>query len=287
MAELFDRQVHQLVFVSAILLLVTMGISFVLPLDHPDAFAADHSERVAWLVENRSSFVLGWLNQIAAMVTLTIVLGGFAWLARLKSPMAALLAGLVLFASFIAFIVPKFIAVWTLPQLAQTAHLATGSTMADALLAMLNVSIPYSLFTSFDYLGFWLYAVFALLVFRHVWGECLSRKLASVSLFVFGAAYHLVVGGVLSGSISTETIEAYALTVSLLLVLIALFALGISIITLFLAIESLACIIFSGNCDVIDLLILDSRGRVVVMFAIGYGFLLAALLKSIISRLKN
>jgi hypothetical protein len=89
----------------------------------------------------------------------------------------------------IFFIIPKFIAIWTIPQLVQAISTgATSAELADPLLRILNVSIPFSLYTSFDYLGFWLYAVFGLLVAGPLFGESLSSKVATICSGVFGAA---------------------------------------------------------------------------------------------------
>jgi hypothetical protein len=56
---------------------------------------------------------------------------------------------MVVLMSAVAFIIPKFIAVWTIPLLADTITAdGVDVEMADALLLLLNVSIPFSLFTS-------------------------------------------------------------------------------------------------------------------------------------------
>ena len=97
---------------------------------------------------------------------------------------------MVVLMSVVAFFIPKFIAVWTIPLLADTiASGAAGAELADPLLRLLNVSVPFSLYTSFDYLGFWLYSVFALLVAAPLYGEALSLKISSISLGVFGVIY--------------------------------------------------------------------------------------------------
>jgi hypothetical protein len=64
------------------------------------------------------------------------------------------------------------------------------SDLADPLLRLLNVSIRFSLYTSFDYLGFWLYAVFGLLVAGALYGENMSAKITAVTVGVFGFVYH-------------------------------------------------------------------------------------------------
>ena len=228
MSPTLDPQIHRLAFWSAVILLVAIVVSFALPLDVPGGADASHQDRVDWLLANRGTFILAWINQIVAMATLTGTFAGFARILRKRSPLAALLASLVLLTSFIAFIIPKFMAVWTIPLLAQA---ATGGgpnqEMADAMLTLLNVSAPYSLFTSFDYLGFWLYAVFGLLVARPLFGGDLWSKAAALSFGVYGVAYHVVVAAILLGSVPAHAIETYALSLSMLLVLPPLLALAL------------------------------------------------------------
>jgi hypothetical protein len=67
-----------------------------------------------------------------------------AWHIATKNPLRAILAALVIFLSVVAFIIPKFIEVWTIPQLATAvATGAVGADMAGKLLILLNVSIPF------------------------------------------------------------------------------------------------------------------------------------------------
>ena len=89
-----------------------------------------------------------------------------AWHIAQKYPLTAIVAAMVTLMSVLVFIIPKFMAVWTIPLLGEAiATEATGAEMADTLLRLLNVSIPFSLYTSFDYLGFWLYGVFGCLLY--------------------------------------------------------------------------------------------------------------------------
>lgn len=89
--------------------------------------------------------------------------------------------------------------------------------MADALLLLLNVSIPFSLYTSFDYLGFWLYSVFALLVAAPLFGQAITLKISSISLGLFGFIYQILMVALWMGAISPQEIEVYFLGASLLL----------------------------------------------------------------------
>jgi hypothetical protein len=129
---------------------------------------------------------------------------------------------MVVLLSVVAFIITKFIAVWTIPQLAQIISSgATGTELADPLLSLLNVSIPFSLYTSFDYLGFWLYAVFGLLVAGPLYGETMSSKVAAVTAGVFGVLFHGLLAALLLGAVTSPDIESWFMSVfALLLILV-------------------------------------------------------------------
>jgi hypothetical protein len=133
----------------------------------------------------------------------------------------AILAAMVVLMSVVAFIIPKFIAVWTIPMLADTITAGVvGAETADALLLLLNVSIPFSLYTSFDYLGFWLYSVFALLVAAPLFGPAITLKISSISLGLFGCIYQILMVALWMGAISPQEIEVYFLGASLLLLFV-------------------------------------------------------------------
>ena len=150
-----NQQVGQLGFWSGVIFLVTVVASFLLPLDIPDGLQAAHAERVIWLNENRSAFILGWVNQMVSMLSLSGVLLAMAWLVARRRPLSGIVGGIAILLSITAFIIPKFIAIWTIPQLAEaSATGGVGSVFADQLLLILNVTVPFSLYTSFDYLGF-------------------------------------------------------------------------------------------------------------------------------------
>ena len=193
-------------------------------LDVSDGYTADHADRVAWLNANREIFIAGWVNQIVAMLSFSGVFFAIAWRIVGDSPLRAILAAMVVLMSVVVFFIPKFIAVWTIPLLADTiASGAAGADLADPLLRLLNVSVPFSLYTSFDYLGFWLYSVFALLVAAPLYGEALSLKISSISLGVFGVIYQLMLLALWGGQIAPVHIEAYFLGAAGLL-MIAVFA---------------------------------------------------------------
>ena len=226
--EMFHKQICRFGVFSAVIALVTTIITFLLPLDVPSGYGALQSDRVAWLMENRQLFILGWINQMAAMLSLSGVFLTIAWCIREVNPLRACIAATVVLLSVVAFIIPKFIAVWTIPLLAEAiANDAAGGDMAAQLLPLVNVSIPFSLYTSFDYLGFWLYAVFGLLVAMPLYQTnnqaSLSTKITASVFGVFGLLYHAALVAILIGSIEAKDIEPWLISVAGL-VLIAVIA---------------------------------------------------------------
>jgi hypothetical protein len=81
--------------------------------------------------------------------------------------------------------------------------------MAEILLPILNVSFPFSLYTSLDYLGFWLYSLFALLVAGPLLRRASTAKVIGVMLGAFGLLYQGLVISIASGAITDAEIEAY------------------------------------------------------------------------------
>ena len=225
--SILNQKISRCGFWAVIAFFITAVLSMFLPLDIAGGYAAAHGDRVIWLQENRGMFIAGWVNQIISMFTLSGAFAAAAWIAVGNNALRGMLGLFFVAMATMAFIIPKFIAVWTIPLLGDAASTgSTGSDMAHALLPLLNVSIPFSLYTSFDYLGFWLYAVFALLVAAPLYGDALSNKVAAASLGVFGVLYHFCLIALLLGSIGASDIETYFLgsTVLLFLHLVAMIA---------------------------------------------------------------
>ena len=196
-----------------------------LPLDIAGGYAAAHGDRVIWLQENRGMFIAGWVNQIISMFTLS---GAFAaaWIAVGNNALRGMLGLFFVAMATMAFIIPKFIAVWTIPLpvtqrvLAQQVPIwrcaAAPTKRVDSILALYFLRL----------FGLWLYAVFALLVAAPLYGDALSNKVAAASLGVFGVLYHFCLIALLLGSIGASDIETYFLgsTVLLFLHLVAMIA---------------------------------------------------------------
>lgn len=203
-----DEQINRLGLWAVLVVLITFVITLFLPLDAPGGLSATQVERVDWLQGNQSTFILGWVNQLLAMMALTAVFLSTTWQIRRTNPLRALIASLVVCASFVVFLVPKFIAIWSIPQLAQViATGAPGRDMAEMLLSILNVSLPFSLYTAFDYLGFWLYALFALLIAGPLFGQLRSSKIAAAAAILFGVAFHGLLALLLTGNLATTDVE--------------------------------------------------------------------------------
>ena len=214
-----NQQIGHLGFWSGVIFLVTVVVSLLLPLDVPDGLQAAHVDRVIWLNEHRSAFILGWVNQMVSMLSLSGVLLAVAWFAAMRSPLSGMVGGIAILLSITAFIIPKFIAIWTIPQLAEaTATGGIGSEFADQLLLILNVSVPFSLYTSFDYLGFWLYALFALVIAAPLFKHALIWKFVAVALGVFGAAFHTLLIALLMRKLVPADIEPWFLGSTLFLI---------------------------------------------------------------------
>ena len=219
-AESLDHAINRFGFWSVIVVLATGVIAMIFPLDVPGGYTAEHADRVAWLSTNSGVFIAGWVNQIVAMFSLSAVFACGAWHVAGKKPFRAILAATFVLISVVAFIIPKFIAVWTIPLLAETiAAGATGADMAHHLLPLLNVSIPFSLYTSFDYLGFWLYSVFALLAAAPLYGDTLGAKVGAVTLGMYGVIYHALLIALFLGAIAAVDIEVYFIGASMLLLI--------------------------------------------------------------------
>jgi hypothetical protein len=220
MAGTLDHQINKAAFWSAIALLLVTVPSLLLPLDAPDGPFAD---RVVWFSSNLGVFIVAWIVQLIAMLALSAVFAGALWQIANTHPLRAIVAATTLLISVVAFIIPKFIAIWSIPQMVAASTTASAhSAVAEQLLQLLNVSLPFSLFASFDYLGFWLYAVFSLLIAGPLFRLTLSAKIAAVGLGAYGLLFHIVLIGVLTGNVVQADIVPYIASVAGLLLVVVI-----------------------------------------------------------------
>jgi hypothetical protein len=111
--------------------------------------------------------------------------------------------------------------VWTLPALAETVSTGgVGAEMANTLLLIMNVTIPFSLYTTVDFLGFWLYAVFALLVAMPMLKGNLSSKITGVTFGLFGLSYHVMLLALFIGEIAPEDMNVAFMSPTMLLLIV-------------------------------------------------------------------
>jgi len=208
-----DSQIYKVRFWSVIAAFTLAIISLFFPLDAPGGYSVTHADRIAWLSVNSGAFITAWAIQIAWMTAWCITMFVLAWKIRGGHPIQAMFAALVVLVSFMAFIIPKFMAIWTIPQLADAvSNGGLGSEIANSLLLLLNQSVPFTLYTSFDYLGFWMYAVFSLLVARPLYQQSqqsVSMKITAVALGTFGILLHCMMVGVFVDVITSKDIHAF------------------------------------------------------------------------------
>ncbi len=222
----FNQQVSRFGFYTAIVFIVSSIASLFLPLDISGGSSAELAARVDWLNNNRGIFILGWINQMIAMFSLSGLLLSLCWVGAKSHPLSGLLAALFMVFATMAFVIPKFIAIWTIPLLADAiANGSVNQTMAAQLLLLLNVSVPFSLYTSFDYLGFWLYALGSLIIAIPLIGISRSLNIAAVSTGIFGLGFHILFALLIFGAISAAELEAWFLSVASVLMITAIAAL--------------------------------------------------------------
>jgi len=219
-----DDTINKAAFWSAVVLIVAGILSAFLPLDAPEG---PFAERMIWFSSNVDACVMGWVAQMIAMLTLSGVLAATAWQTREAHPLTTFVAGTALLIAVVSFIIPKFIAIWSIPQMVVASSTVSANVaVAEQLFQLLNPSLSFSLFTSFDYLGFWMYGIFGLLVARPLFRLTLSAKIAAVGLGLFGLLYHILFVGVMTGSVVTADIGTYAESIGALL-LIPVFSMAV------------------------------------------------------------
>ena len=209
--------INRAAFWSAIVLILAGVLSVLLPLDAPEGPFAD---RMMWYRSNLDVYVMGWVVQMIAMLSLSGVLAGAAWQTRESHPLSTFIAGTALLIAVVSFIIPKFIAIWSIPQMVVASSTASANAaVAEQLFQLLNPSLSFSLFTSFDYLGFWMYGLYGLLIARPLFRLTLSAKIAAVALGLFGLLYHILFAGVMTGAVKTADIGPYAESMGVLLLI--------------------------------------------------------------------
>ncbi|WP_372747209.1 hypothetical protein [Litorivivens sp.] len=225
-----DDSIFRFGFWMVVVTCVSGVIAPFFPTSAPGGYDTGHAESVLWLSEHGGAFIAAWSTQIVGMLSLSGIFMVLAWQVLRECPLRAVAAAMAVLVATIAFIIPKFMAIWAVPQMADAVINAEATAdMADSLLLMLNVSIPFSLFKSLDYLGFWMYALCALLLALPLVNQAgidLSTKITGVAMAVYGLAFHALILFWILGAIPAaqmRTIGAPVFGVMLIAVVAAAF----------------------------------------------------------------
>jgi len=194
-----DSSVSKIAFWAVVVFIVGGITSLFFPLI-PEGEGVEN--QAAWVVNNSAGFISGWLIQIVLVFAFSLIVGGVSWQFSKASPVRAVVSWSLILLSMIAFLIPKFIAVWAIPMMAVALNSNMPSAeLAAQLLALLDMSSAFSLFTSFDYLGFSLYAALSLMIAGPLFRTSLSGKIAAVCFMIYGAAFFLALIGTILGSV--------------------------------------------------------------------------------------
>ena len=200
-------QINKLGVKAIILVGITTVLSFFLPLYAPEP---TQEASAHWLMNDMGTYVFGWLNQIVAMVVLSIVFAVAAWQVFETKPLRAIISWVFTLMATMAFFIVKFINVWSVPLMAKA--LASGSAesaSAETFLTAHAPSIAFGAGPSLDYLGFALYAVAGLVIWRSLYKTSKARKIAAIGFLLFGVLYFLVLAAPYISLLGQADIEDY------------------------------------------------------------------------------
>ena len=203
-----SAQINSVAFKATVVVILLGIVSLFLPLGSP---GATQEEAAEWLINDLTLYMAGWIVQIILMFCTTTIFVGAAWQIYSTNPLRSILLWSLTGVSFIAFSITKFIAVWSVPLSARS--LAAGSETrdsAEAFLLAVNPSSTFGLAPTLDFLGFLIYGVMGIILFRPLLRLSTSAKVAAVSLFVYGILIFLILGVAVTAIISQNDIWAYA-----------------------------------------------------------------------------
>ena len=108
-----DSQINNAAYLSAIILFVFTVVSLFGVYDAPAGSTA--AEKIAWLNNNNSGFVLSWVTQIVQVFTLTIIFAAACWKVFSSNPLAAVAGGIILMLGTMAILITKGTELWIVP----------------------------------------------------------------------------------------------------------------------------------------------------------------------------
>jgi hypothetical protein len=221
--QTLSKQINSLGFKAVIVLILTVVVTFIFPLEAPEA---TQESAIYWLMNTEIGYILGWINQIVSMVSLSVVIAIAAWQVVEDHPLRAIISWALNLMATMAFFIVKFINVWSVPLMAKA--LASGSAEsvnAGTALNTLAPSVAFGFGPSLDYLGFALYAAACLVVWRPLYRLSISTKVAAIGFLLFGVIYFLTLVAPYFDILAQADIEGWVLASALPLVIacVALF----------------------------------------------------------------
>ena len=182
--------IFDLGYKAAFVFLLTAAISFALPLEAPDP---TQSAAELWLNTEAGGYLFGWLNQVILMFAFSVILLAAGLLIYSSAPLRAGAVWVLTLMSTLVYLMSKFLSLWAVPLTVKaiSAENAVASS-AQSILVTLGPNEAFGLVPSIDYLGFWLYGLIGLLLFRPLFRQSLSAKIAAIALLMYGILFHLV-----------------------------------------------------------------------------------------------
>jgi|GEM_PF-1457624 len=185
-----SADIYDLGFKGAIVLVIGSIVSLFLPLAAPDA---DTQAAALWLNQEAGAYLFGWLNQLMLVFAIAVTLAVAGWAIYQTAPLRAITVWSFTLISTGVFFITKFFALWGVPLMAK-AIAAESAVQPEATAALLALAPneSFGLLGSLDWLGFWIYGLIGILMFRPLFRGALSAKIAAGSLLLFGVVLPLL-----------------------------------------------------------------------------------------------
>jgi hypothetical protein len=212
--------IFDLGYKAVIVLLITVVISLALPLEAPDP---TQIAAALWLNTEAGGYLFGWLNQLILMFACAVIFLAAGLLIYSSAPLRAGAVWVLTLMSTLAFLISKFLSLWSVPLAAKAIaaeNAVAGS--AQSILVTLGPSEAFGLVPSIDYLGFWLYGVMGLLLFRPLFRQSLSAKIAAVALLFYGILFHLIYVALMIDLIGQSDVAGVVFLIGFLILIAAI-----------------------------------------------------------------
>ena len=193
-------QLYKAAFWAAVISIVSSILMLIIPWGPA---VMESSERIAWFDANLGVYLLAWGNQIILVCLYVAVMMGAGLCVFERNPVSAIMAWMAGLIATAAFLIEKFVRFWGLTLMTKTlAHAPEGreAGLAEINFQIWDGSTMFAFVETMDYLGFWLYALFSLLLFYPLWNLKGAARIAGVMFLIYGVGYHVLLFGTLLGS---------------------------------------------------------------------------------------